>query len=725
MRLSMRQDGIPMMFKIPIKGSLRGAFHHWNAPKRQGNMHQDRGRFDRHPDAHVDPLKRQDVANDSILTHTCGIKPEIIEKFRLLRSLHSLAMTEGGGRSLRSILTYSLFFFLFFIPALAVAQTDTDQNQGRYNLVYDSTYIWPDGHGGYDYTRKFVSDVTLEEEGRAVLSRPASPVLNKADKISISAYTKLPSGEILNADTSDMVTRTLPGEHRRIFVNFRRAEPGATLHLEWLLNSKEANIAGKRFLGRTVPVEKAIVLLTVPETWHFNFALTGTARQIEIIRPSSDGPLSATYSWTVSDLPGLSKIEYAPPIERMIPCLYFSISHDAGVSGPDSNLVDWRYLAGLYAQQIKSFTKSNSSLNSVADSISDHGSNLREMANMAYIWVGRHFRPIESEIALSGSVNDALQLGRGTQAEAGAILLALFEKLKIPSTPYLVGSRNVGDPLPQLPALFWFDRMLIAAHSGNDTIWIDPYYQLAQMDILPFEDEGARGLDVSVSGGEFVNLPVPDYHDNGKAIHLRLDFDSTGSIHGYATEVYSGALIPEISTFLKDLDEQNRQSTWEKRLAKSFPGAKIESFDLYPPDSSGQAFKIGYTFTTGPIVRPFADRAYIPMDLLGRWADLPDLPSKARQIPIELGRPRFELERISLNISPPFEVETLPPSYSDNNDIGEVYSVARGEKNSVTITRGIGFKRATLPIFDYGALRKFLNRARSEAGQYVVLRRSY
>jgi hypothetical protein len=633
----------------------------------------------------------------------------------------------GLRMSLRFILaqTMAILFALFLTPAFVRSQPNIDRELGRYNLVYDSTYIWPDGHGGYDYTRKFISDVVLGEGGRSVLSRPATPILSKEDKINISAYTKLASGETLDADTSDMVTRILPGERRWIFVNFRRAEPGATLHLEWLLNSKEATIAGKRFLGRTVPVDKAVVLLTVPETWHFNFALTGTAKQMETFRPSSDGPPSATYSWTVNGLPGLSKEEFAPPVERMIPCLYFSVSHDAGASGPDSNLVDWKYLAGLYAQQIRAFTKSSSALNSVADSIGNYGSSPRQITNMACTWLGRHFRPLESEIALSGSVNEALQRGRGSQAEAGAILLALLEKLKIQSAPYLVASKNVGDPLPQLPALFWFDRMLIAAYPKDDTIWIDPFYQLAQMDILPFEDEGARGLNVSFTGGQFVDLPMPDYHDNGKAIHLRLEFDSTGSIHGYATEVYSGAMIPEISTSLKELDEKNRHSSWEKVLAKSFPGALIENFDIYPPDSSGQPYKIGYTFSTGPIIRPFADRAYIPMDLLGRWGDLPDLPSKARQIPIELGRPRFELERISLNISPPFEVESLPPSYSENNDIGEIYSVARGEKNAVTITRGLGFKRATLPIFDYGALRKFLNRARSEAGQYVILKRVY
>ncbi|HBZ01369.1 MAG TPA: hypothetical protein DEO84_08640, partial [candidate division Zixibacteria bacterium] len=536
----------------------------------------------------------------------------------------------------------SLLLCLAFFPCAAKSQTD--EALGRYSLIYDSTYIWPDGHGGYDYIRKFVSDVVLDKQGRSVLSRPATPVLDKDDKITITAYTKLSSGEILQADTSDMVTRILPGDRRWVFINFRRAEPGAILHLDWLINSKQANIAGKRFLGRTVPVERAIVALTVPEAWRFNFAFTGSgdAHQVETIRPSSGEPPSATYSWIANDLAGLSHEDYAPPVERMIPCLYFSFSYDTNWSGPDSNLIDWKYLARLYFQQIKTFTKQSSQLNAVADSIGDRTTDSEKRTEMAYAWAGDHFKPLDSDITLGGSINEVLQLGRGNQAEAAVILLALLERLKIPCSAYLVASKDAGDPLIQLPALFWFDRLLIAAYPKTDTIWIDPFYQLADMDILPFEDQGAKGLSLSGAGGDFITIPMPDYRENGKAIHLKLDLDSLGSLHGQATEIYSGALIPEVSIFLKGQDALERQAPWEKKLAQSFPGAKIEKFDVYPPDSTGRALKIGYSFNTGPTIRPFANRAYIPMDLLGRWSDLPALPGNTRQFPIELRRPRFE-----------------------------------------------------------------------------------
>ena len=103
------------------------------------------------------------------------------------------------------------------------------------------------------------------------------------------------------------------------------------------------------------------------------------------------------------------------------------------------------------------------------------------------------------------------------------------------------------------------------------------------------------------------------------------------------------------------------------------------------------------------------------MDLLGRWADLPALPNISRQFSIQLHRPRFELERITFDIPPPFTVDFLPANYSDNNEIGEIYSVARGGDSLVTIRRGFGLKKGSLPATKYGALRKFFGGARTQA----------
>lgn len=620
-------------------------------------------------------------------------------------------------------------FSLLLISALLIlnksgfSQSVPEELRGRYRFIYDSTYIWPDRSGGYDYIRRFVSEVTLAEKGREVLSRPATPVISKNDEIDIDAFTILPSGEVFDVETSDIVTRNYTDDSRRIFVNFRQAEPGATLHLEWTLKSKEGNTAGIRYFGRTIAVDSSIVVITAPETWIFNFIISPeyNTRQDKTTDKTAEGPAKVNYSWEASGLDGIHLEEFSPPVNRIIPALYFSLSLDVGWVNPDSQTVTWSRVAAIYDEKLNEFLKKNTSLNPISDSLVGSFDDELKIAESAYDWVTGNFRSLVPDISLSRNLNEAVERGRGSQGEAAAILYSLLKKSGISCSPYLATSREVGDPLKELPALLWFDRVLIACDIGSKTVWADPYYPVSELGILPYEDQNVAVLRIDERSEEFDYTPDIDYHQNGKAIHLQLDFDSTGAISGEATEIYSGAMIPEISSFMISLDEGQRKLPWERKLAKSFPGVKLLKFVAVPPDSSGEAYRVGYTFTTGPIVRPFATRAYIPMDLLGRWEDLPDLPDENREFPIELRNPRFEFERITLAISPPFQVEFTPKNFSLDSFIGEIYSVARKGENSVTITRGFGLKRSSLPASSYKSLRRFFNSARAEADKQIIL----
>ena len=377
----------------------------------------------------------------------------------------------------------------------------------------------------------------------------------------------------------------------------------------------------------------------------------------------------------------------------------------------------------LYYSEIEDFIKESASIDRVVDSLGVLVSNDKEAAEAAFDWVRGNFIPQYPDLSLSNKLDEVIERGRGTRAEAAAILYAIFQRLAIPCASYLAASHDVGDPLPDLPGLFWFDRVLVVCFLNGDTIWTDPSYPAIELGTLPFEDQNVPVLRLDEAIGEFTSTPDIDYHDNAKAIHLRLDIDSSGALYGEATEIYSGALIAEISSYMVSQEEEQRKVPWERKLAKSFPGVKLIRFVSIPPVSAGEAYRVGYTFTAGPIIRPFARRAFIPMDLLGRWEDLPELPRGSRQFPIELRRPRFEFERITLNISPALEVEYIPRNFSMNSHIGEIYSVARKDGNTMTITRGFGLKRSKLPVSAYKSLRRFFDAARAEADKQIIIRR--
>ncbi len=611
------------------------------------------------------------------------------------------------------------------ISATCLAQDAFEELRGRYRSIYDSTYIWPDGGGGYDYYRRFVSEAELSEEGKDILSKPATPVIDKDDDIEIEARTILPSGEVYEAEKSDLVSRDFPDGSRRIFVNFRRPEAGAILRLEWRLRSRKGNTAGTRYFGRTIAVDSSTVVITAPETWVFNFVISPSReiREHKYVDKSIFGPALVNYSWHALNIDQLRIEEYAPPVNRLITALYFSLSLDIGWKDIATQTITWDAVAAIYFNRLLEYLKKSASLDPIAESLTAISRNQKAAAEAAFDWVKSNFRSQISDISLASNLDEAIERGRGTQAEASAILYALLTRMNIPSAPYLAATREAGDPLENLPALFWFDRMLLACFIDNETFWADPYYYISELGILPYEDQNIVVLRLDKTTGNLERTPDIDYHENGKAIHLRLDIDSTGAIYGEATEIYAGAMLPEISTYLTSLDEGQRRIPWESKLAKSFPGVNLLKFAAIPPERSGDAYRVGYTFTTGPIIRQFATRAYIPMDLLGRWEDLPDLPSGERRFPIEIRRPRFEFERITLNISSAFEVEYIPGNYSLNSVIGEIYSVVRQGDRSVTITRGFGLKRSELPASTYKSLMKFFNTAKAEADKQIILYR--
>jgi hypothetical protein len=600
----------------------------------------------------------------------------------------------------------SLLILLIIAPLdNARSQMEYEELLGNYRFIYDSTFIWPDGKGWYEYNRKFISEVQLAEKGRSALSRTATPILDKGDNIEFDAYTILPSGEKFPVNLDDIVTRNISGDTRRIFLNFRHTDPGAILHFEWNLRSKKANIAGKRFLGRTIPTDSAVIVITYPESWQFNFSILPelVCREEQVLGEKYGDIPAVNHKWVANDIDGLKKEEYSPSYERMIPGLYYSLYTDK--SWPDKNVIDWNYISQLYRRQLDNFLESTVSLIPIADSIKRSDPNRERQAIKTFDWVKNNFRSRYSDITLHDDLDEIIVNGRGTQAEAAAILYALINILDIPGGIYLSSTRIIGEPVELLPALFWFDRLLVACFIGDDTLWADPYHTVSDLGILPFEDQGVSVLRVDTDEGRLFSTP------------------SLGTLSGEATEVYSGAMIPDISLYLQRTEESQRKIAWEQRLAKSLTNVKIDRFITAPPDSFGESFLINYTFTAGPIIRSFVNRAYIPMDLLGRWEDLPDLPDGDRHFPICFHKPRFEFERITFEISPQFEIEYLPKNYSLNSHIGEIYSVARQGKSSITVTRGFGLKRPEYPVSSYKSITKFFNTARAEAEKQIILKR--
>jgi hypothetical protein len=184
-------------------------------------------------------------------------------------------------------------------------------------------------------------------------------------------------------------------------------------------------------------------------------------------------------------------------------------------------------------------------------------------------WFFDGFKITSDDIAINQDFKSLMTSRLGTQGECAALCYLLLQKLEFRVTPYLGSSRKIGEPLYEIPALYWFDKFLIALESDSDTLWLDLTSPNLPVDIIPFENQGIPALNVGENPGKFHRTPQLNYRDNGKAIHLNVVIDSLGNFFCNVTEVYSYAMISEVLEKISGRDPSAIRSDWEKRLSLS------------------------------------------------------------------------------------------------------------------------------------------------------------
>lgn len=577
--------------------------------------------------------------------------------------------------------------------------------------------------GVYLYNRLFRSEAMVLRKGSGGIASAASPVISENDRIEITAFTITPEGDTLIIPDEEITTVELYGNKRRSLVSFPDSRAGAKFIFQWRLRSIEPVFSGRRYLGRTYPVILNRTVISAPTSWVFRFlikppCLCRRDRSREYIR---DEELWVNYIWEAHSLPGLVFEDDSPPASQLIPCLYYAFSHDTRWSNIDKNKIDWPLIADSYWRHIRDMGRPRDEIKDEVRFLTKDLSGKREKLAKIVDFVTTNFQAVYSDIDISDSPWNLLTRGYGSQAEAAMLVGTLLELVDIPFDYVLISTRDNGEVIKTMPALFYFNRLLIAPRIDMDTVWIDPFYRGSPIGVLPFEDQAVEGLIIGEESEGFITIPTSDYRENGQSIRLRITFDGEGMLAAEVVELLSGALNIEEKSILQKLNEQERYERWTKLAAEGIPGAVLEDLEFHDIYSDIDPFKVTYTLKAPNYIDPDNERLYIPMDILGRWQF--NAIYENRLLPIELGRPFSQQERITIEFPPEFKVEYLPENYTLNSYLGEILSVTVVTANTITIIRGLAIKPYTLKPSEAESLNGFFSAAIDQAGRFIVLRR--
>ena len=198
-------------------------------------------------------------------------------------------------------------------------------------------------------------------------------------------------------------------------------------------------------------------------------------------------------------------------------------------------------------------------------------------------------------------------------------------------------------------------------------------------------------------------------------------FDDGGRLTAEGVELLSGALNIVEKNILQNLSDQERFERWSGLTSGGISGSALTELEFSDIYSDINPFKVTYKLSAANYIKPDDDRLYIPLDILGRWQLTRNYND--RTMPIELGRPYSEQERITIEIPPGFKVEFLPENFTLNSYFGEILSLAVVSANTITVTRGLSIKPYRLKADAAESLTGFFSTASDKAGQYIILRK--
>lgn len=167
-------------------------------------------------------------------------------------------------------------------------------------------------------------------------------------------------------------------------------------------------------------------------------------------------------------------------------------------------------------------------------------------------------------------------------------LLAMLRGLGIEAEPVLVNSA-LGDALPdRLPAVGQFDHVLVRAHIGGRTYWMDGT-RLGDRDLdsllsLPFR----WGLPLTTAGAGLESLPLRPPSRPPVATEIVYDASAgfTKEVPFTAGVVFSGDLASEMRVAIAQLGPQH-VATKARELASNIPDADPASLKISQDDKAG------------------------------------------------------------------------------------------------------------------------------------------
>jgi len=425
---------------------------------------------------------------------------------------------------------------------------------------------------------------------------------------------------------------------------------------------------------RADPVRESRYSLLLPAGWEYKASWLNHPE----VKPTQAG--NNSWQWTVSDLKGIRKEPFMPPmrgVEGQMVVSFFT----SGGSGLNAN-IDWDMLGKWYSNLVGERVEASPEIKQqVSKLIASKTTQLQKMQAIGD-FVQHDIRYVAIELGIGGfqphSAPDVFSHHYGDCKDKATLVRSMLREIGVDSFHVVINDER-GSVTRDMPAHNGFNHVITAIKLPDgitdpslvatmqhpklgNILFFDPTNDLIPFGQLPGYLQANYGLLVTPGGGELIELPQQPSSMNSIRRTAKLTLDASGTLRGEVKEARLGERASSerwrLRTITKDAD---RIKPIEELLANSLANFHITHATLLNVQQTDQPFGFNYTFESQNYAKNAGNLLLVRPRVIGNKG-LGFLETKEpRKFAIELDEPTRDTDTFEITIPAGYAVDDLPP----------------------------------------------------------------
>ena len=609
------------------------------------------------------------------------------------------------------------------VPAVVLVkeQMTTISSDGRVNQVYNYAIRilrregrgWAVGHAGYN------TDFGKVKEFRAWLIRPGSEV---------KRYGK---DDIIDeaADLNDVYD-----EYRVKRISATDiADAGAVFAYSYTIEERSVFSQDSWAFQSSLPVISSRYNLTLPEGWRAE-AVTFNHPKIE---PKVNG---TSYSWELSNLPGVPLEPMSPSLTHLVPRLAVSYYPPATAQSVSiKTFSSWgdvaAWMSELEDPQVVIDDAMNRKAHELTALAKTEFDKIRRIAqyvqNIQYISIqtglgrGGGYKPHASNEVFAKSYGDC--------KDKANLMRALLKVVGIVAIPVSIYAGDPNYVRASWPSPQQFNHCIIAVKVSDQTqastiiqhptlgrlLIFDPTDEQTPIGDLPFHMQGSLALIDAKGETDLVRMPITPPEMNQLERIATLELQADGAIAGQIKEQANGQTAAGFRNQFRQLSKPEYTGMIERWLTSGATSARLNK--LEPSDNSAEGrFTLNVEFSANQYGQLMQGRLLVFKPAVVSRREGLALTAPTRRHPVVLPANAYS-ETVQVKLPAGFTVDEVPDAVKIETPFGSYVTSYEVKNNELVFKRQLSHKATTIAPADYAEVRKFFESIRAAENAPVVL----